>query len=104
MISTKKLAMSSAAVLIALTAVSCSKSPGTTTAAATPAGAITLQGSVSFNQASLAKLDAALKSALTGKDLSGVNIAMVVNVAADYWKAGQVGFLKGCSDLGLASS
>jgi len=29
---------------------------------------------------------------------------MVVNVAADYWKAGQVGFLKGCSDLGIASS
>ena len=33
-----------------------------------------------------------------------MNIAMVVNVAADYWKAGQVGFQKGCSDLGLSSS
>ncbi|HEX5400896.1 MAG TPA: substrate-binding domain-containing protein [Pseudonocardiaceae bacterium] len=107
MISTKTLrtvGASCAALLIALTAVSCSKSPGTTSAAAPPAGKITLQGSVTFNQANLAKLDAALKSALTGKDLSGVNIAMVVNVAADYWKAGQVGFLKGCSDLGLASS
>ncbi|HEY4456929.1 MAG TPA: substrate-binding domain-containing protein, partial [Pseudonocardiaceae bacterium] len=50
-----------------------------------------------------AKLDAALKAALAGKDLSGVNIAMVVNVAADYWKAGQVGFQKGCADLKLAS-
>ena len=29
---------------------------------------------------------------------------MVVNVAADYWKAGQVGFLKGCSDLGIPTS
>ena len=31
-----------------------------------------------------------------------MNIAMVVNVAADYWKAGQVGFQKGCSDLGIS--
>ena len=29
---------------------------------------------------------------------------MVVNVAADYWKAGQVGFLAGCKALGLSSS
>ena len=29
---------------------------------------------------------------------------MVVNVAADYWKAGQVGFQKGCTDLGIAGS
>jgi ribose transport system substrate-binding protein len=101
----RTVATSCAAVLIALTAVSCSKSPGGSTAAnAAPAGAITLQGTVAFNQANLAKLDAALKSALNGKDLSGVNIAMVVNVAADYWKAGQVGFQKGCSDLGLTSS
>jgi ribose transport system substrate-binding protein len=59
---------------------------------------------VTFNQDKLGKLDAALKTALTGKDLSKVDIAMVVNVAADYWKAGQVGFLKGCADLGLATS
>ena len=58
---------------------------------------------MTFNQDNLAKLDAALKSALAGKDLSNVNIAMVVNVAADYWKAGEVGFKKGCSDLGLSS-
>ena len=63
-----------------------------------------LSGSVKFNQANLAKLDAALKKAMAGKDLSGVNIAMVVNVAADYWKAGQVGFLKGCSALGISKS
>jgi len=41
---------------------------------------------------------------MAGKDLTKLNIAMVVNVAADYWKAGQVGFLKGCSDLGISSS
>ncbi|MEZ0093496.1 substrate-binding domain-containing protein [Streptacidiphilus sp. EB129] len=96
------------AALLALTAAACSKSPtgGTTAAAPSGSGAAAgpvLSGSVTFNQDNLGKLDAALKSALAGKDLSGVNIAMVVNVAADYWKAGQVGFLKGCSDLGISS-
>jgi ribose transport system substrate-binding protein len=83
----------------------CSKDPGGGSSAGAPtASAVALTGSVTFNQDNLNKLDMALKSALTGKDLSGVNIAMVVNVAADYWKAGQVGFLKGCSDLGIAKN
>ena len=111
MIGTKKsrsLAAASAAALLALSAAACSKSAGGGTAAP-PSGSsssaqISLAGSVTFNQANLAKLDAALKSALARKNLSSVNIAMVVNVAADYWKAGQVGFLKGCSDLGIAGS
>ncbi|HEY3611832.1 MAG TPA: substrate-binding domain-containing protein [Pseudonocardiaceae bacterium] len=93
-----------AITLLALITTACSKSPGGSTpaAGANPATQVALSGSVTFNQASLAKLDAALKSALAGKDLSAVNIAMVVNVAADYWKAGQVGFVKGCADLGIA--
>jgi ribose transport system substrate-binding protein len=93
-----------AVILLALITAACSKSPsGTTPAAgANPPAQVALSGSVTFNQANLAKLDAALKSALAGKDLSGVNIAMVVNVAADYWKAGQVGFQKGCAVLGIA--
>jgi ribose transport system substrate-binding protein len=41
---------------------------------------------------------------MKGKPLTAVNIAMVVNVAADYWKAGQVGFLAGCKALGLPSN
>ncbi|MEZ0110739.1 ribose transport system substrate-binding protein [Catenulispora sp. EB89] len=102
-----------AAALLVATAAACSKngsgsSPASTgstgsggSASAPPAA---LAGSITFNQDNLAKLDAALKTALAGKDLSGVNIAMVVNVAADYWKAGQVGFQKGCSDLGLSGS
>ncbi|HEV2347361.1 MAG TPA: substrate-binding domain-containing protein [Actinocrinis sp.] len=106
---TRTAAAVAAVSLLALSATACSKSPTGSTSTNTSSGsssapAITLSGSVTFNQDNLAKLDAALKSALAGKDLSGVNIAMVVNVAADYWKAGQVGFLKGCSDLGLASS
>lgn len=107
--------------VVALLALSagCSKSASSTTSTAPTAssssasaaatggaspGAVALSGSLGFNQTSLATLDAALKKALAGKNLSKVNIAMVVNVAADYWKAGQVGFLKGCKDLGIASS
>jgi ribose transport system substrate-binding protein len=106
---TRSAAAVAAVSLLALSATACSKSPTgststNTNSSSSSAPAITLSGSVTFNQDNLAKLDAALKSALAGKDLSSVNIAMVVNVAADYWKAGQVGFLKGCSDLGLASS
>ena len=83
------------AVLLSLAAAGCSKSAGgsdASSSAGTKAAApVALAGSVTFNQTNLAKLDAALKSALAGKDLSKVDIAMVVNVAADYWKAGQVG-------------
>jgi ribose transport system substrate-binding protein len=95
-----------AAALLALSATACSKTPGgSTPATGSSSGAQpALSGSVTFNQDNLAKLDSAIMSALNGKDLSGVNIAMVVNVAADYWKAGQVGFEKGCAALKLASS
>ena len=86
-------------------AASSSASSSSSAAASSPATShVALSGSLAFNQTKLATLDAALKKALAGKSLSGVNIAMVVNVAADYWKAGQVGFLKGCSDLGIPTS
>jgi ribose transport system substrate-binding protein len=100
-----------AAVLLLATATACSKngSGSSSTPPAAAGGSSTaapaaLAGNIDFNQTNLAKLDDALKSALSGKDLSAVNVAMVVNVAADYWKAGQVGFQKGCADLGLSSS
>src|SRR5215472_17570446 len=81
-------------------ASSSAAAPASSTAAAAPA----LSGSIGFNQDNLAKLDAALGAAMKGKPLTSVNIAMVVNVAADYWKAGQVGFLAGCKALGLPSN
>ncbi len=84
----------------AASSAAASSAPAASSAAAAPA----LSGSLTFNQGNLAKLDAALAAALKGKPLSAVNIAMVVNVAADYWKAGQVGFLAGCKALGLPSS
>ena len=106
-----------ASALAALTACSSSSSSSSAAAsapassasgAASPSGSaaapVSLNGSLSFNQSALTKLDAALVAALKGKNLSAVNIAMVVNVAADYWKAGQVGFLAGCKAIGLPSS
>jgi ribose transport system substrate-binding protein len=68
---------------------------------ASNAPAVTIQGDITFNDANLAKLDAALKAALAGKDLSKLNEAMVVNVAVDYWNAGKIGFNKGLKDLGV---
>ncbi|HEX7161021.1 MAG TPA: substrate-binding domain-containing protein [Trebonia sp.] len=88
-------------------AASTSASSASSSAAApasSSAAAPALSGSLGFNQTSLGKLDAALAAALKGKDLSSVNIAMVVNVAADYWKAGQVGFLAGCKAVGIPSN
>ncbi|MEO7017675.1 MAG: substrate-binding domain-containing protein [Leifsonia sp.] len=96
-------ALAAAAVLAALALSACTQS-ATGSAAATSKPTVALSGSVAFNQSKLADLDAKLKSALAGKDLSRANIAMVVNVAADYWNAGKVGFTKGCSDLGISAS
>jgi ribose transport system substrate-binding protein len=107
-----------AGALAALTACSSSSSSSSSAAASAPASGassaaspsssaaapVSLNGSLSFNQSALTKLDAALAAALKGKSLSAVNIAMVVNVAADYWKAGQVGFQAGCKAVGLPSS
>ena len=105
----KKLAVVATALLLALGASACSKTgaagSGSTSAAAaggtSSAPAVTLSGDISFNDANLTKLDAAIKTALAGKDLSKLDEAMVVNVAVDYWNAGKVGFNKGLSDLGI---
>src|SRR3954465_3150664 len=91
------------ALAIVATAGACSKSgAGDSSAAQAGSGGpakVTIKGDISFNDANLAKLDAALKTALASKDLSKLNQAMVVNVAVDYWNAGKIGFNKGLSDL-----
>ncbi len=101
------------AVVAVLAAGACSKSGagGGSTSSGSGAGsgsrssasapAVTIKGDITFNDANLAKLDAALKAALAGKDLSKQDLAMVVNVATDYWNAGKTGFDKGVSDLGV---
>ena len=89
-----------AALAIALTASGCSKQGAGASNQASDTATPAIQGDITFNDANLAKLDSALKDALAGKDLSQLDLAMVVNVAVDYWNAGKVGFTKGLSDLG----
>jgi ribose transport system substrate-binding protein len=100
----RRLLAGAAVAALALTAAACSKQGAGTTAQASSSGssggAVTIQGDINFNDANLAKLDAALKAALAGKDLSKLDLAMVVNVAVDYWNAGKIGFNKGLADLG----
>jgi ribose transport system substrate-binding protein len=118
-------AVTATALIFALTAAGCSKSGGSTNtggaaasatipancfaspsaaASASSSSSSGVQGSVAFNNANLTALDNSITCALKGKDLSKVNIAMVVNIAADYWKAGDTGFTAGCKALGIASS
>jgi len=94
-------------VAVVATAGACSKTgaggstsdPGKGTSSSS--AAVSIKGDITFNDTNLAKLDAALKSALAGKDLSKLREAMVVNVAVDYWNAGKIGFNKGLADLGV---
>ena len=106
-----RLAAVAAVASLALTASACSKqgagssndasSGSSSSSSAQAAAAPAIAGDITFNDANLAKLDAALKAALKGKDLSKLDLAMVVNVAVDYWNAGKAGFNKGLSDLGV---
>ncbi|WP_377272941.1 substrate-binding domain-containing protein [Peterkaempfera sp. SMS 1(5)a] len=96
------------AAAVVVTAGACSKSGAGGSSSDTSTGntasgspAVSIQGDITFNDANLAKLDAALKAALAGKDVSKLNEAMVVNVAVDYWNAGKTGFNKGLADLGV---
>jgi ribose transport system substrate-binding protein len=105
-IRSKRLAALALSAAVALTAAGCSKTGAGSSGPADPSGSSTsaapaIQGDITFNDANLAKIDAALKAALAGKDLSKLHEAMVVNVAVDYWNAGKVGFNKGLSDLGV---
>jgi ribose transport system substrate-binding protein len=117
---TLKLTAISATTLLALvTAAGCSKASNGAAASGPASSAAPVSAScisspsaspdpaadpVGFNQANLTELDTSLTCALKGKSLSAVNIAMVVNVAADYWNAGEVGFKAGCAALSISSS
>lgn len=102
----RRWATAAVALAVVLSAAACSKSGAGSSSGPAPSGsggsaAVTIKGDIAFNDANLAKLDAALKSALAGKDLSKLHEAMVVNVAVDYWNAGKAGFNKGLADLGV---
>jgi len=104
--STRLLAVALCTATVCAAAAACSKSgaggsPASGSSGSTSAATQSIKGDIAFNDTNLAKLDAALKAALAGKDLSKLHEAMVVNVATDYWNAGKSGFNKGLSDLGV---
>jgi ribose transport system substrate-binding protein len=97
-----RIAVVAVAAAVALSAVGCSRQGA---GPSKPSGGISasasgIAGDITFNDANLARLDTALKSALRGRDLSGLDLAMVVNVADDYWNAGRIGFDKAIAELG----
>ena len=110
--------ISAVALLALVSAAGCSKASTGGSAASAPAAGASVAPScmsspssspnpatnpVGFNQANLTELDTSLKCALAGKSLSSVDIAMVVNIAADYWNAGETGFKAGCTALNIPS-
>lgn len=106
----------SAVALVAVAAAGCSTSTTSSTSAGSGSTAssssstgttpnkVTIAGDVTFNQSNLNALDGQLLAAMKGKSMSSVKIAMVVNIAADYWKAGQAGFAKGCAAAGVSNA
>ena len=67
----------------------------------TSAPAVALSGDITFNDAKLAQLRDALKAALKGKSMTGVDPAVVVNVTAAYWTAAQQGVSNANRELGI---
>lgn len=99
----KRIAVVAVAAAVALSAAGCSTQgagPGKPSGGGTSASAPSIAGDITFNDANLARLDTALKAALRGRDLSGLDLAMVANVADDYWNAGRTGFDKAVAELG----
>ena len=101
----------SVAVAAALTMGACSTnstgggsnttSSGGTNTGASSAPAVSLTGDITFNDTKLGQLRDALKSALKGKSMAGVDPAVVVNVTAAYWTAAQQGVSNANRELGI---
>ncbi|MFC5909172.1 substrate-binding domain-containing protein [Streptacidiphilus monticola] len=92
--------LAAAVAAMSLTLTACTAgAAGTETAGSSDATPI--HGDISFNDAALTKLDSAIKAALKGKKLDGLNLAMVVNVPQGYWLGGNAGFSRGLSELGV---
>ncbi len=92
------------ATTMAMSACSTNNSGSGDQPAPTNSAAAGLQGSIAFNDDNLAKLRDQIKSALAGKDLSGVSNAVVVNVVSAYWDAAKTGAQKAATELGVKST
>jgi ribose transport system substrate-binding protein len=93
------LAAVTAAAMLSACGTNASSSASSTKAAAVPSAVAKLTGSIAFNDTKLGQLRDQLKQALAGKDLSKVNVAVVVNVTAAYWDAAREGTQKAASEL-----
>jgi ribose transport system substrate-binding protein len=60
-----------------------------------------LEGSIAFNDGDLSKITAEIKKQLTGKDVSGVQVAMVINNPSAFWREGEAGMTNAAKELGV---
>jgi ribose transport system substrate-binding protein len=99
--STRAVAAAVVAAAVVVTSAGCSKSgaSGTNNTAAAPK--VALQGSIAFNDADLGKIAADIKQQVTGKDVSGVHVAMVINNPSAYWREGEAGMTNAAKELGV---
>ncbi|MDT5040365.1 MAG: ribose transport system substrate-binding protein [Actinoplanes sp.] len=99
--STRAVAAAVVAAAVVVTSAGCSKSgdSGTKNTAAAPK--VALQGSITFNDADLSKIAADIKQQVTGKDVSGVHVAMVINNPSAYWREGEAGMNNAAKELGV---
>ncbi|PRY44714.1 substrate-binding domain-containing protein [Umezawaea tangerina] len=67
------------------------------------AGAATadLEGTTEFNDAKLGELAGAVETALKGKDVGAVRVAMVINSPSAYWAEGRTGMENAARKLGV---
>ncbi|GAB3837614.1 substrate-binding domain-containing protein [Kribbella italica] len=63
-----------------------------------------LQGSVDFNDAPLQQVEEKITTALQGKDLSKVRVAMVINNPSAFWTEGQKGMQNAAAKLGVQAT
>ena len=98
----RRAAVATTAVLVVVASAACSKAGGPDSGPVA-APKVDLQGSITFNDADLGKIAAQIKQQLTGKDVSGVRVAMVINNPSAYWREGQAGMTNAAKELGVKS-
>jgi len=73
-------------------------------AGGTSSAPVDLEGSTAFNDAELGELAGAIETALKGKDVSGVRVAMVINSPSAYWSEGRTGMENAAKKLGVQAN
>lgn len=91
--------------LVAIAAVllvgGCSRSGSTTADPSRAADTAKLEGSTEFNDANLRKIADEIKTQLAGKDLSSLELSMVINNPSAFWREGEAGMKKAAEELNV---